>query len=561
MNAERECCHAVAALLTAHGVKRAVVSPGSRNALLIEAIDSAGSIQITVVIDERSAAFMALGMASVSGDCVALVCTSGSAMLNYAPALAEASYRHIPLIAISADRAHEWINRNDGQTIVQTTAYGEFVGHRFNIDSRDTAFYRDVVINDAINSAIGYPGGPVHLNIEIPDPSVSGIDRNILPSDDRPRLIKKIGRAMSLCQKDITGLADRLTPATRVMIVAGCYHQDRRLNRSLNRLCSFGNFIVMADSISNLHGYGIISTIDTVLSGITCDEAQNLMPDIVISHGGAILSAHLKKYLRNRHTEHWHIGCDDISQDTYGSLSLTVDTAPESFYPQIVSAMRRTNEHSDYTLQWLKAASKAVGYAKKYIEKAPWSDMTAITRILSLTPGKFNIQLSNGMSVRYAQLLPYVHHRHDCNRGVSGIEGSTSTAIGASMCYNGGGTMLITGDMSAAYDMSGLSIESIPANFKMVVIANGGGGIFNYIKGTCDYDQVDRYLVVQRDFNIKSVAGCLGFKTYEASDMTELDMSLKHMLDDDTRPSLLLVRTSSTDSAEIMKQFINRNII
>ncbi|MDE6449367.1 MAG: hypothetical protein K2L41_04715 [Muribaculaceae bacterium] len=150
MNAERECCHAVAALLAAHGVKRAVVSPGSRNAPLIEALDSVSPMHLTVVIDERSAAFMALGMASVTGECVALVCTSGSAMLNYAPALAEAYYRHIPLVVISADRAHEWIDRNDGQTILQPTAYGEFVKRRFNIDSRDSAAYRDLVVNDAV---------------------------------------------------------------------------------------------------------------------------------------------------------------------------------------------------------------------------------------------------------------------------------------------------------------------------------------------------------------------------------------------------------------------------
>lgn len=555
MNAERECCHAVAALLAAHGVKRAVVSPGSRNAPLIEALDSVGSMHLTVVIDERSAAFMALGMASVTGECVALVCTSGSALLNYAPALAEAYYRHIPLVAISADRAHEWIDRNDGQTILQPTAYGEFVKRRFNIDSRDSAVYRDLVVNDAVNLACGYPCGPVHVNIEIPDPSLTD---NAPSTGGKPRHIKKIGRGFDLDRNDISQLAGRLGPDTRVMVVAGCYKPDQRLNKALGRLCSFGNFIVMADAISNLHGQGIITTVDTVLSGISHDIAESLRPDIVISHGGAILSARLKSYLRDGEVEHWHVGGEEVSQDTFGSMSLTIDTAPECFYRQIIAAMRHTDAHSDYSMRWIRYSERAIATAREYIANSPWCDMSVISRVLALVPRRFNVQLSNGMSVRYAQLLPYGHHRYDCNRGVSGIEGSTSTAIGASACYNEG-TILITGDMSAAYDMHGLSLESIPARFKMVVVANNGGGIFNYIKGTCGYEHVNRYLAAQRDFCIGDIAAALGFRVFEASSFDELDSAMEKMLSDDTRPAMLVAKTSSTESAEIMKQFINRN--
>lgn len=559
MNAERECCHAVAALLAAHGVNRAVISPGSRNAPLIEAIDSIGSIHITVVIDERSAAFVALGMASVTGNCVALVCTSGSALLNYAPALAEAAYRHIPLIVISADRAHEWINRNDGQTIIQTTAYGEFIRRRFSIDSRDTDAFRDITVNDAINAACSFPCGPVHINIEIPDPSLTGDRMPERCIENHPRCIRFIGRSMTIDKDCIVRLASRLTPSTRVMIVAGCYHPDQRLNKALIRLCSFGNFIVMADSISNLHGRGIINTIDTVLSGTARETADRLKPDIVISHGGAILSAQLKKYLREHAVEHWHIGGEEHLQDTYRSLALSIDTAPEYFYPQLIAAMHRTNEHSDYTEQWIRLADAATDSASRFIHDAGWCDMTAVCRILSMTPRRYNIQLSNGMSVRYAQLLPFGHHRYDCNRGVSGIEGSTSTAAGAAAGYKDG-TLLITGDMSAAYDMSALSLECIPPGFRMVVISNGGGGIFNYIKGTSGYEKVDRYMVAQRDFDVSAVAASYGFRIYTAANMKELEISYRRMLDDNGCKSLLTVRTSSVESAQIMKQFIHRNV-
>lgn len=553
MTPERECSHFLTALLTAHGVNEVVVSPGSRNAPLIEAIASTTALKATVVIDERSAAFVALGKASTAQKCVALVCTSGTAMLNYAPALAEARYRNIPLLAITADRPHEWINRNDSQTIIQPGAYANFIKQSFSIDARDTQRYINLTINEAITTAMRFPHGPVHLNIEIPDPAL----RNQTDDKVTPQIVNCIEPSMTLETDTINALAARLQSPCCVMIVAGCNAPDLKLNRAISRLCSFGNFVTLADAVSNLHGRGIIDCVDTVLSGIDKATLNSLKPDIVISHGGAILSAALKSYLRENAIEHWHVGITDITQDTFGSITNRIETEPSVFYRQLVGAMRRTDAVSDYTSQWLAAAERAVSNARKYIDTAAWSDLVAVTTTVEATPSSYNIQLSNGMSVRYGQILPAKHHRADCNRGVSGIEGSTSTAIGAASCYSGN-TLLITGDMSAAYDLNALTLSCKTPRFKMVVICNGGGGIFRYIKGTRGYAEVDRYMVADPGCNIGEIAKTSGFIVFHADSRDSLKSALKPFLAENTAPAMLVVNTNAADSAEVMNNFIHR---
>lgn len=556
MKPERECCHAVAALLAAHGVNEVVISPGSRNAPLIEAIDSVKNLHTTIVIDERSAAFVALGKASITQHCVALVCTSGTAMLNYAPALAEANYRNLPLLVLTADRQHELINRNDGQTIVQPDSYGRYIKQWFNLDCRDNSRFRDIIINDAVNSAMQLPYGPVHLNIEIPDPSLDN-NESEETSFTEPQAIECIGATRLLSRDKISELASRLQSPTRVMIVAGCNNPDNRLNRAILKLCSCGNFICLADSISNLHGHGIINFTDTILSELDKKQLDLLKPDIVLSHGGAILSTTLKKYLRDNMIEHWHIGLTTSSQDTFGSMTLRIETQPSVFYRQLAVSIKRNGGTDDYTSRWILLAKHAVESAKTFIENSPWCDLKAVCRIMSMTPQSYNIQLSNGMSVRYAQVLSFKHHRVDCNRGVSGIEGSTSTAIGASTMYHGN-TLLITGDMSAEYDLNALLLQCKSPRFKMVVVMNGGGGIFNYIKGTRDFKEVDRYMVVKQNLPIENIANAAGFKVFVATDETELNKHYRMMLAENKMPALLVIKTSSADSAYIMRQFIKR---
>ncbi|MDE7386212.1 MAG: 2-succinyl-5-enolpyruvyl-6-hydroxy-3-cyclohexene-1-carboxylic-acid synthase [Muribaculaceae bacterium] len=554
MTRESGCCVALTKILAGHGIRHVVVSPGSRNAPLLEAIDHCVDLEATVVIDERSAAFVALGIAQTSGDCVALVCTSGTAVLNYAPALAEAAARHIPLLAITADRPHESIGRNEPQTINQQGVYGSFLKYSFNVDTRDFDSYFDTVVNDAVIAA-KVNQSPVHLNIEIADPSVAD-DIAVQPRD--VGIVKYISARQSIPTAVFRDLSRQIVSPKRVMIVAGCGQPSQRLNRVVSRLCSFGNVIAMTDSMANLHGTGIITCIDTVLSGLDRQTLQSLRPDIVITHGGPMLSSYLKQVITDWHCEHWHIGVTDRTVNTFGSSVTRIECDPEEFYAGIVASARRSGCKSDYTEQWLNAAQSAIESAKRFVDGSLWSDLKAAVHVLSKIQRNTNLFLSNGMSVRYAQLLPFSFHRVDCNRGVSGIEGATSTAVGASIVYPHA-TLLLSGDMSALYDLNALTLNCITSRFKMVVLNNGGGGIFKFIKGTRSCSSVDKCMAVTGEYRLSGLARDYGFKVWQADDESSLAVALHEMLKDTEAPGLLIIETDALQSARVMNQFLSRN--
>ncbi len=554
MNTSR-LCFTLASLMSQNDISEVVISPGSRNAPIIAALYSQNTFKITPVIDERSAAFIALGKAMISGKCVAIVCTSGSALLNYGPAIAEAYYRNIKLLVISADRPHEWINRNDGQTLVQQAVFQNLGIKSFNIAPNDSDRFILNTINESINCTRRQPNTPVHINIEIDDPSITGTEENNLWETPHP--VEFITSPQMLDNDTSRQLAVLIAPPKRVMIVAGCMKPSQRLSRALSRLCSFGNCVVIADNVSNLHGKGIYTGTVSLFSRCNIAKLDNLAPDIIISIGGPIISSRLKSYLRKIDAERWHVGPELLLQDTYGPLVRNIETSPEQFFSQVVSSARKTGQSSTYVADWKQFAEdtyKEVSISLKSIE---WSDLQAVTTVLSKVPRDYNIQLSNGMSSRYAQILPLDFHRIDCNRGVNGIDGSVSTAIGAASAYTGK-TLLITGDMSAQYDIGCITTGQLPSNFKMVVINNNGGGIFNFIKGTRNHEITDEYLKIERQYNVGSIAEASGIKVFYANNLQELNRSLKEMLQSNDCAAMTVVNTDGKTSAHILTQFLKR---
>lgn len=555
MNTSR-LCFTLASLMSQNGISEVVVSSGSRNAPIIAALESYGNFKLTPVVDERSAAFIAMGKAMIKGECVALVCTSGTAVLNYGPAIAEALYRNIKLLVISADRPIEWINRNDAQTIVQNGLYKQLGVASFDISQNYSDRFIINTIEESINCTRRFQGAPVHLNIQIETPAINEIETD--NNYNEPRATEFITSPMILDTTVARRLATIIAPPKRIMVVAGCMPPSQRLSRALSRLCSFGNCVVIADNVSNLHGKGIYTGVVSLFSHCEVNTIDELTPDIVISIGGPIISSHLKEYLRTINVEHWHIGLEELLQDTYGKISLNIETTPETFFSQIVSLSRKTGLTASYTSKWEDYTREVYTQVENYLKDIAWSDLKAVTTILSKTPRSFNLQLSNGMTSRYAQILPIDFHRIDCNRGVSGIDGSISTAIGASSEYSGN-TLLVTGDMSAQYDIGCLTTGQVPSNLKIVVINNGGGGIFNFIKGTRNHNITDRYLRIKGHYNIGSVAHSSGIKVFYASDLQELKRSIPEMLHYYNSPAMMVVNTDGNKSAMVLTDFLKRN--
>ncbi|MCM1522215.1 MAG: 2-succinyl-5-enolpyruvyl-6-hydroxy-3-cyclohexene-1-carboxylic-acid synthase [Muribaculaceae bacterium] len=544
-------------LLTAHGIERVVISPGSRNAPLIVALSRNDELECPVVIDERSAAFSALGMSLQSGRPVGVCCTSGTALLNYAPAVAEAYYRGIPLIVISADRPEEWIDQDDSQTLWQQDALAPYVKRRCDIGARldfpNGEWWVNRVINDALLEAVSGRPGPVHINIRLDAP----LNRMTEPGSVPQRVITEIAPTGDLTTARARELGEFLASPRRVMFVAGFHTPDNRLNKALGKMAALPNVAVLTETIANLHNPLFISRIDSTLSRLTPEQRESMMPDTVITLGGALVSRHIKEWIRSLPptVRHWHVGVSHTTVDCFGHLSMRIEMEPSIFMRQLASAMQIHRKESDYAMKWQEAAHRAAAIHDQKVEAAPWSDLKALAKVFAMIPRDWNLHLSNGTPIRYAQLMDCSHiHRTDCNRGVSGIDGCTSTALGASAVYRGT-TLLISGDMSFQYDISALSSSLMNGRMKMIVVCNGGGGIFRFIGATRSLPELDQYLSVGTNLPLKGLCDAYGISYFKAESEEELEDSFIGFSRESANPALLAIHTSGRLSAEILTDY------
>lgn len=536
-----------------YGVEDVFISPGTRNTPLITACDKAPLLRKHIVVDERCAAFMALGMAAVTGNPIAIICTSGSAMLNYAPAIAEAYYRHIPLIIITADRPVQWIDQADSQTIRQPGALSNIVKKtsvipEFYSDDITQLRYCARVCADAIVSAIRTPQAPVHINIPFDLPLSDSY-----PSINSIHFPTVINSTNCISDKDAKKAAF-YAAGKDIMIVCGQYPENASLENSLAKLARLSNIVVVAENTANLHSDDIITTFDEILH---TDKLPK--PQLVIVMGGALVSARLKSCLRSLSTvDQWHVApYSDQLQDTFHTLSTAIESDPAIFFGTFSTHLAENNRlnNSIFSQTWHKTLADSRSKRNKFIDSAPWSELKAMRHIISHIPCDYNLHISNGTAIRYAQLFETKKiHGLWCNRGVSGIDGCTSTAIGAAMAYSKP-TMLITGDMSAAYDISALSQKHIPANFKIILLNNAGGGIFRAISKTASLPQRDEYLCIAPKLPMKQIAEAYGFRYLNASSETELKESFKSLISDGSQPSILELHFDPETSANIFKEY------
>lgn len=553
LNTINYACRCIVEILQEGGVEEVVACPGSRNTPLLIALSRCPKLKTTVVVDERTAGFIALGKALVSESPVAVVCTSGTALLNFAPAVAEAYYRKVPLFVISADRPVEWIDQDDSQTIRQFRAFQNFVKNSYDIPAYvagDTKWYVNRIINDALISVRMQPVGPVHVNVQIPEP----IGKLMEVADPKERQIRLVEPVPELGADTLTDLAALLESPSKVMVIAGFSAPDEALNRALKSLSRLPNVVVLTETLANLRGDDFVSEIDATLSAMSEREREELAPDVVISFGGALVSRMVKQYIRDtRPAQHWHVGHALTTVDCFMSLTLRIELDPAAFFGCLAEKLSPDGRVSDYRRRWIVARDAARSLHQSYVARAPWSDLKAFSVMMPRIPGNYNLQLSNGTPVRYAQLFGgFAFHRSDCNRGVSGIDGSTSTALGAMTVYKSAPTLLITGDMSAQYDVGALGSGLLSSAFKMIVMCNGGGGIFHFIKSTRDLDIVDRCFDQPCSFPAERLSQAYGLRYFEAVDEDSLRASLPEFLNETEKPAMLAVITDGELSGEVL---------
>ncbi len=546
-------CNLLVELLERHGVRRVVLSPGSRNAPLLMAF-SRSNIQEYVVVDERSAAFMALGMAQRSDEPVALVCTSGTALLNYAPAVAEAYYQHLPLVVISADRPMEWIDQDDSQTLHQPGALSHVVKQSYYLKAELSQsvdnWYFNRCVNEAMLTALSGERGPVHINISVAEP----LTREVEYSIGEERIISRIPSAALPDEESIRLLTEEFASARQVLILVAFAQPDPLLSKALARLAKLPQVVVLTESIANVQGEGIIPTIDRVYTTIDSEELRALTPDLLITLGGSLVSRMIKSWLReNRPQAHWRISQGSQVIDTLQSLTRHIE-AEASYFLETFS-QRVFSVESDYARRWHAWEEEATRRHNAYLAQVGWCDMKAFSMLLPAIPEGVSLQLSNGTTIRYAQLFPTQQVlRCHCNRGVSGIDGSTSTAVGAS-CVGEETTLLVTGDMSFIYDINGLASGYLSPRFKMIVICNGGGGIFRFIRPTRDLPELESCFEVHRELPMEKYADLFGLRYFEATDESTLVDALPRFFAEQDAPALLAIKTPRVYNAEVLKNY------
>ncbi len=561
-------------------IEHIVISPGSRNAPLTIGFTNDSSFKCYSIVDERCAAFFALGMAQQLRKPVAIVCTSGSALLNYYPAIAEAFYSDIPLVVLSADRPEHLIDVGDGQTINQKNVFQNHILFSSNLrqDIREVngflkndelAIFKSIEnklerllgiqqsiqrqneaeINEALNKAI-YKKGPVHINVPLDEPLYEMVDNlSVNPKGDdvflRP---KRIDDGL------LNDLVDQWYNSKRKMVVVGVNDPNGVEQNWLDELANDESVIVFTETTSNLHHSEFFPSIDKIIAPLSDREFKNLQPDILVTFGGLIVSKKIKAFLRQyKPKSHWHID-ERKANDTFFSLEHHIKTTPNQFFAEFFERVTHVTK-SDYQEFWKRVKQHRRRQHKTYIESTPFSDFKVFSKVLKTVPKDTILQLANSAAVRYAQLFK-INKTIEvyCNRGTSGIDGSTSTAVGCAVVSKKQ-TTLITGDLSFFYDSNALWNNYIPTNFRIIVINNGGGGIFRILPGRKNTENFDTYFETKHNLTAEQLCKMYGFEYVTSSSLDSLTEEMSSFYINSESPKLLEIFTPSTVNDEVLLNY------
>lgn len=536
------------------GLSDIVISPGSRNAPIILAFANRPEIKALSIVDERSAAFFALGMAQQMGKTVAVACTSGSAALNYAPAIAEAYYQKIPLLILTADRPPELIENGDGQTIRQKNVFSNYIKASFelatDIETAEQFAAAEKIINQAIDATLWPEAGPVHINVPFREPLYNVVDEQIHGSEKSFRVSLK-----SISDNELSIFAKKFNANKKVLIIAGQGKRDEEFNNVLTKIAKFDQVAVLTETTSNLHGGQFIDCIDNVVSTINDNEAGAFQPGLIISFGGQVVSKMIKSFLRkNPSAEHWHISPSGEKMDTYFCLTETIIQDSRKFFALLSPFLE--NKDSDFSDTWQSRKKLVTERRAEYLLSIPYSDLQVFDFLLKNIPNGSNLHLGNSTPVRYSQLFGSSEKfDYFSNRGVSGIDGQVSTTAGAAF-FSSKTNTIITGDLGFFYDSNALMNHYLKPNLKIVVINNGGGGIFRFIDGPASTPQLEKFFEVKHNWKAEKIAESFGLNYYKTDNLEQLKQTLPGFYKQENKQSSLLeIFTPAETNALVLKNY------
>ena len=546
MYPKKELAQIIIAACRQFEIQTVVISPGSRNAPLTIGFSNHKDFETLSIVDERCAAFFALGIAQQTLKPVALVCTSGSALLNYYPAIAEAYYSQIPLVVISADRPAHLIDIGDGQTIRQENVFQNHILYSANLKEFDAE--NSVKALSKAFSLLRQVKGPIHINAPFNEP----LYETVATMNDFRFIAEESDLQDTI---DYENLASQWNSAKKKMILVGVHSPNAALEILLDKVADDPSVLVFTETTSNLYNKRFVNSIDNLIFNLTEDEFTSLQPDILLTFGGMIVSKKIKKFLRDYSPkEHWHVN-ELRAFDTYQVLSKHLKIDSHSFFKHFCELVDYDNK-STYESTWTHYKQRIREKHNHYIKTAPYSDLKVFEQVLKVIPDFSEVQFSNSAIIRYSQLFEMNSTiTVFCNRGTSGIDGSTSTALGAAYATQKP-TTLITGDLSFFYDSNALWNNYIPSDVRIVIINNSGGGIFKIIPGPKKSTAL-KYFETPHCLTAEHLCVMFGFEYSTAHNLKSLKEEVVGFYDKSDKPKVLEVFTPSDLNDLVLKEYIN----
>ena len=505
MYSDKDNVNILTALLVAHGVRHAVVCPGSRNAPIVHNLTTCPDIACYPVTDERSAGFYALGMAQALKQPVVVCVTSGTALLNLAPAVAEAWYQHRPLVVVSADRPMQWIDQLDGQTLPQSGALGRFVKRAVSLPeprNDEERWY----CNRLVNEALIVRDAPVHINVPITEP-LFGFGTAELPAE---RKIEWLPADIS--PTTLSHVTRMFLQAKRPMLIAG-----QPMNPNLDEAV------------------------------VLVEDREEYVPDFVLYIGGSIVSKRVKRFLRKAR-ETWVVNETGEVTDTFMNLTHIVQGDGEAVADHIRFMM--VMEPHPFVQQWDALLASVRQQAEAY--EPAYSQMAAVKYFERLV-GDAVIHYANSSAIRLANI--FAQRNVWCNRGVNGIDGSLSTAAGFSVVSDKR-VFCVIGDLSFFYDQNALWNQNLGGRFRILLLNNGKGGIFNMLPGLEQSPARDQYVSAAHHTSAEGICQANDVVYLSASDMPQMREGIDTLLNiESDRPVLLEVFTTATDDALVLNDY------
>lgn len=558
MYPKKELAQIVISACHQFNIDTVVISPGSRNAPLTVGFSNHPTIKTLSIVDERCAAFFALGIAQQTQKPVAIVCTSGSALLNYYPAIAEAFYSNIPLVVISADRPKHLIDIGDGQTIRQENVFQNHILFSANLIEEDAKKeYNINLISEALQIA-NAKKGPIHINVPFDEPLYETVDNldAVIANKVKQSLNEQITSSFSPRNDkiDFEILTNLWNSSTKKMILVGVEFPNNELQKIIDDFKNDSSVIILTETTSNLASDRTINSIDKLIFPLSEEAFKELKPEVLLTFGGMVVSKKIKQFLRiHQPTHHWHIN-EHKAMNTFHCLTEFVKEKPAVFLTELVSKSRIIE--SNYQQKWLHEKEKRAEKHQQYLAQIQHSDLKVFEQVLESVPEDAQLQLGNSSVVRYAQLFDVKKSlKVFCNRGTSGIDGSTSTAIGAAFASNNQ-TVFITGDLSFFYDSNALWNTYIPNSFRIIIINNNGGGIFRFIPGPKSTNAL-KYFETPHQLTAAHLCKMYQLEYISVSETTKVAAALKSFYQDSNAPKVLEVFTDKEINETILKEYFN----